>query len=361
MKRIRFLDVAKGTAILGVVFSHTLHFSNDIFLNFKFFVGSYMVMLFYITSGYVYGMKQHCKISTKDYFLKQCSGLMIPYIFFSALQILIDIVLVGTSNEGFVIATNLNGWKIVLGDIYKTACFKGIGTLWFISSLFICNMIFHIQKKKERTIVFDIVLLFFEGCVAYGIFLVLQTANKNSLVFEIMSAPFVVIGRALFAVPLMYVGYSVQKYRAIFFDNEKVSFIWAGIFGTVAVALTLLFRGISPYDLNHLYIPKPHIIYLLGITGSLFVLTLSYGLSKIVRISFLEKCSQCSMVIMCVHYPLRPFTDSFSYAILRIVNDGLAGYYEVVSFILLVVISLAVADFLQNRYPILVGRKRGKQ
>lgn len=96
-----------------------------------------------------------------------------------------------------------------------------------------------------------------------------------------MSAPFVVIGRALFAVPLMYVGYSVQKYHAIFFDNEKVSFIWAGIFGTVAVALTLLFRGISPYDLNHLYIPKPHIIYLLGITGSLFVLTLSYGLTKI--------------------------------------------------------------------------------
>lgn len=98
--------------------------------------------------------------------------------FFSALQILIDIVLVGTSNEGFVIATNLHGWKIVLGDIYKTACFKGIGTLWFISSLFICNMIFHIQKKKKRTIVFDIVLLVFEGCVAYGIFLVLQTAIR---------------------------------------------------------------------------------------------------------------------------------------------------------------------------------------
>lgn len=360
MKREKFLDVAKGVAILGVVFSHTIHFNNNVFLNFKFFVGSYMVMLFYITSGYVYGMKEHCKISAKDYFMKQCSGLLMPYAFFSILQILLDIVLVVTRNESFVIATNLQGWKIVLGDIYKTVCFKGIGTLWFISSLLICNMVFHIQRRKRKSIAYEGILLVLESCVAYGIFLILKTTNNNSLIFEIVSAPFVVIGRAIFAIPLTYVGYLIHKYRAIYFKNTKVAFMWAGIFGTIALWLTLRFREVSSYDLNHLYIPKPYIIYLLGITGSLFVLTLSYGVTRLVHMSFLEKCSQCSMVIMCVHYPLRPFTDSFSYTVLKLLNDGLLEYYEVLSFILLVVISLAFASFLQNRYPILIGRKLKK-
>ena len=94
---------------------------------------------FYMVVGWLWGMSSN-KRTVKMHWEKRKNGLVKPYIYFSILFILLDIILVFLKlDPPFIL------WR----DIYKTLCLRGIGTLWFLPALLGGEMLFLVTRDKN--------------------------------------------------------------------------------------------------------------------------------------------------------------------------------------------------------------------
>ena len=123
-KRFEYIDILKGFAILCITF---LHFEAGVLPSWlNVWIGTFMISAFYLTSGWVMGLKDD-KMTVKELVYKRLKSLGVPYLCFSGLIILFDIILL------------LWGYYDVMflgREVYKTIVLRGIGTLWFLPSLF---------------------------------------------------------------------------------------------------------------------------------------------------------------------------------------------------------------------------------
>ena len=124
-KRLDYIDATKGVAILCITF---LHFEQGVIPGWlNVWIGMFMISAFYVTSGWVSGVNDK-PITAKELLKKRLRQLGVPYLWFSLLIIIFDILWV---------ALGLMESGILLRDIYKTVVLRGIGTLWFLPVLLI--------------------------------------------------------------------------------------------------------------------------------------------------------------------------------------------------------------------------------
>lgn len=120
-KRINYLDVARGVAILGVVLGHIKGISMNQGVQ---FIYSFNMPVFFIISGMLFFYNQKWRNqSLSSIAIKKIQTLMYPYITFSILSMLIEVAL----NEPFM---------SIKRDIIYTISGYGILTLWFLPALF---------------------------------------------------------------------------------------------------------------------------------------------------------------------------------------------------------------------------------
>ena len=81
VKRVHYLDYAKGIAIILVVLGHI--FSEG---NIKTYIYSFHMPLFFIISGYLFNYSN--LNSFKEFIYKRINGILIPYCTFSIINIL---------------------------------------------------------------------------------------------------------------------------------------------------------------------------------------------------------------------------------------------------------------------------------
>ena len=106
MKRLKYLDIARGIGILLIVLCHILDYNDPI----NIYICSFNVPIFFIISGCIYSNKEK-KISFKDNLIKR-SKLLIPYVVFSIYHIITRYLLIGID------------LKLILKDIIKTLFFR---------------------------------------------------------------------------------------------------------------------------------------------------------------------------------------------------------------------------------------------
>lgn len=127
VKRIHYLDYAKGIAIILVVLGHI--FSGG---NVKTYIYSFHMPLFFIISGYLFNYSN--VKSFKEFINKKIKAYLIPYVTFSIINIL-----------GYYLLSGLS--LIVLrNNLLETIKFCGIGALWFLPVLFIAFVNLIIKK-----------------------------------------------------------------------------------------------------------------------------------------------------------------------------------------------------------------------
>ena len=120
--RYRFIDILKGFSIIAIML---LHYENGVFPRYlNMWIGCFMVAAFYFISGWLMASKESDSWSV--WWKKRKNSLVMPYIYFSFIIIIFDILLclLGEMQA-----------KILFRDIYKTLVLRGIGTLWFIPAL----------------------------------------------------------------------------------------------------------------------------------------------------------------------------------------------------------------------------------
>lgn len=276
VKRYDWLDMAKGIGIVLVVMGHTLfplHSAIDVF----------HMPLFFLLAGFT------LKVSRMEVFLlKKIDSIFIPYIFFSIVSILISCVVPHES-------------------IFN-------GPLWFLETLFIVLIIAQLTiTSAEKTL---------PKCVIGGGILVVVIYTSTLLKYNMQILPFN-IDRALRALPFVLFGYMTKDF--VFKDTSTskkylLFFVSLLIYSIAFSLYYVTFHTQGNFKMGEIMRPCPPLFYLSAIGGSFAVI----GLCRIVnRVRIVNWLGRNSLVIMCVHFPLAQWLNTYVSQTSQYLHGGL--------------------------------------
>lgn len=131
MKRIDWIDVAKGYGIIGVIIGHITTPVLTVWIY------TFHIPLFFFLSGYLF----HPKGSFLDFCKRKVRSLLVPYLFLS-----IPVII----NEYWFNYGNNGSFTDFVNEFLKAIIQVRYTPLWFIASLFSVNIIFYYVVKYIR-------------------------------------------------------------------------------------------------------------------------------------------------------------------------------------------------------------------
>ena len=137
-ERIQWIDTAKGIGIICVILGHL--YAPGLFI----FIYSFHIPLFFFLSGYLFNGKS----CFKEFVKSKIKGLLIPYIVLGVPLLVLSTIY---ESKGFSI------------DVFFEYCKKFIlqqrlYTLWFLTSLFVLEILFYFINKYIKNACFQILI-----------------------------------------------------------------------------------------------------------------------------------------------------------------------------------------------------------
>lgn len=279
-KRIKWIDIAKGMAIILMIVGHTIPYNT-----FNIFIFSFHMPLFVILSGITYKMPNN-KGDIKNRLKKYVKQLLIPYIF----TLLICTILFTLFNNNF-------SWLNVVKQFFKNllwgnGCdyvlfginFKGVSPIWFLIALFFSKLIFDIINYKtiSKSISNNLVIYCFLALIGImiGQFIWLPQNLDLVLVFLLY----------------LYIGFTFNKYAKNIEKHKSVIFIICFIIWSICLGFDLNIElAVRKYPYGFLSIIE-------SICASYCIIELCKVFEKNKILQFiLTKTGMISLIILCVH------------------------------------------------------------
>lgn len=281
IKRDRSLDIMKGIGILLVVFAHVFHKSGIIY--------QFHMPLFFILSGAA------MTYSKSGFSLKKkAKSLLVPYIVFSLICFVYwaliesrfrpmhDVAIFG---DGIGLNVKLQQLLNIFTAINCKPAFIYNIVLWFLPCLFMAELLYSKIKGTKVEWVIDVLCI----VVCY-----VAVSSSNGLPW--------CLGEAVVAVPLLSLGNRFYLPLMKVLKKKTINAVVMG--GVCLLAFILLFLLLNPHtDMAHNLIPKE--FYLMAILGSLCVVILSLEIDLQFGGQYLAYLGRNSLIIMCVHEPLK--------------------------------------------------------
>ena len=250
-QRITWIDMAKGFGIIFVIFAHL---GGGLFTTWMY---SFHVPLFFILSGFTFN-----KETTFSTFLaKKSKSLLLPYLCLGGV-ILIYYVLAAIISDRFSMA-------FLLDLLLQFLLQRRFLTLWFITALFLLNVISYPLLKliKNKTLLFFISL-------GIGIIAMVYYSLGGGYVFWNLDASFA-------AMPFFVIGHICKcnhENIKTFFDKKIKIFVALIIFLAVNILVLILNISIG-YKVLDMYSSEygcQPLTYLSAICGSFAIIMLSH-------------------------------------------------------------------------------------
>jgi fucose 4-O-acetylase-like acetyltransferase len=332
--RLPYLDVAKGIAIWLMIVGHQ-YVSDQAHL----YIYSFHMPLFFFISGMFFR-------NNNSFFQNLESavrGLLIPYLFFSLLNLAICWISPYLHPELYynmkgvdIIRAAFNG--IFIGtDMVTSTSFLPLGPLWFLVALFVikvfCSGIASLIKKNEYvwatvSVVVSIILYF------------------------IITVPVYSLRSAMMAVPFYVAGFMLRR---IDFQNLRFK-IWILLALVVCFVYMVPLNGKCESD-GAFYGNWMILYYFNAMMGILIVIILSSYLSNIWGGHLMEKIGRNTLAILGIH--------RFFAIPIQVVCVSLLGYdvmkstlYIIIVPIVVIIASLYAANPISRYVPFAVGKRR---
>lgn len=298
-ERLGYIDIAKGIAIILVILGH-----NSVPVEFKHFMFSFHMPLFFILAGYFFNQQA----VLKDVIYKGWIQLVRPYLF-TGLCILLFFVLFQISNNIINnVDYNLNQFKDLLCDVFT----GNIGAVWFLLALFIAKIIVAIVvNSSNKNFVFSVLLIIATFGYVMG----------EAEVFNIFCYQ-----QAMIASLYLYIGIMMRKYDVF---SKKISVLNLIVFSIVVYAsASTMFLAFAHYFPNGIFsiISSAVISYIIVCNCKLIDSLLNIRFVAIfVRI--LRFIGQNTLIILCFHtmemsfnlWKYIPFLDETAIICLKII------------------------------------------
>lgn len=334
-KRATYIDAAKGVAILCIAF---LHFEKGVipyWLNI--WIGLFMITTFYFTAGWVRAL-QDKRISCKELCLKRIKQLGVPYLWFSLLILLFDLIWCAA---GYMES------RIVLRDIYKTITLRGIGTLWFLPALFIGELLFNYIKNGRRWWLRAIVGALVTFGVSHLYYNLWAPLRGISDFYKLIDSPMQPIVRGLAAWPVVAAGYLTAKY------------LWKRMSSLGSVALALIGCGVLAFSILLILQPPFRIFFvndmLSNCLPALGFMCLFAACAQNIIKRFFVFWGVNSLVLMCTHYSI--LQEIFITFNKEVMHRPFEGWITIVYFIITLILTYPLVSLFNGKLKFMIGKK----
>lgn len=335
-KRLNYIDATKGVAILCITF---LHFEQDVIPDWlNTWIGMFMITAFYVTSGWISGIGNK-PITAKDLFKKRIKQLGVPYLWFSLLIILFDIIWV---------ALGLMENGILLRDIYKTITLRGIGTLWFLPVLLIGEYIFTLIKNSKKVWMWATVGIVITLSVNYIYNSFWLPIRETEELYKMIDSPMRPLVQGLYAWPIIAIGYLFgKKWGKSIVEVKK---FW--LFSISA----LLFAG------SFLLVIKPpfSIYYINGLLSNtlpaIAFMCLFAVFTKGIITRFFTYWGVNSLILMCTHFSITmEILIAFDKLVLH--HPVFAGPRTIIYFVICIILTYPMVWLFNGKLRFMLGKK----
>ena len=329
MKREKFLDVSKGFSIWCIVF---LHYEEGVFPeSFNTFIGSFMVTIFYVCSGWLLSQKKTI-LPIRSLLEKRWLQLGKPYIYWTVIILCFDLVLyfVGYYDVYFLSR-----------EVYKAIILRGIGTLWFLPALFGGEVLFHLFIKRSKIHVLGLI----------GAFIYLQIYRfifdgQDDFVWKIINGPFRTVSNIFVAWFGITIGYCYGKIIWPKFIKLK---------SAVQLFLSILLLLIAYCSVNGiLFYHIPVISDMMNLFAPLGILSLCKVLTSWKSFPICDYWGRHSLNLMVTHYSITMVL--FSLVIEKIMHWQFFGWISILCFLCSIPIQYFFVKIVDKKYPFLLGK-----
>ncbi len=276
-KRIKWVDTAKGLAILLVIAGHTAEMGSFT----RSIIFSFHIPLFFILSGYTF----HPAETKKEFqagLLHDAVRLLIPYALTAVIITLVQILYRHNPvMEELRLLPQALLWASGTGDGKHPA----IGILWFLASMFTVRQLFSLCVlffgKK------DWAYLPVAGVIAV-IGIGLGFMDWNWLIFN--------LDVSMAAVGFFAAGYLFRQYE------ERIESCRPAVFSVCVIIWTYLLKAFGYIEMSGRWYPEFSLGILEALCGSYCVIAFCKSLEKTGKLSeALNQIGRASLMIMCVH------------------------------------------------------------
>ncbi len=311
-RRLTYLDLAKGIGIILVAIAHSTFTSTPV----QAFITAFHMPLFFVVSGMLLCHTGEEKKSMKVLAKKKAMSVMIPYLTFSIAYVIIKIATIYLKPGRLT-------WIDVERSLIEFATLYGISVLWFMSALFLGEMMFLFWKRKCNK-------------WRYGDWIMGGSAVLAGVILTVGSPLFLTYYPLYRTMPILWVGYYIivllRSLGAFSFltvgyygyqcylkkaDEKKIrnkkQLIWQEL--AVGVLCFLLVLAVSQkngvVDIHFLTFSNPVLYYLGAIGGSFGVVLLC---RQVKRGRFLAYLGVNSLIIMATHLDFQVLITSIDFA-----------------------------------------------
>jgi fucose 4-O-acetylase-like acetyltransferase len=346
--RLIFLDAAKGIGILSVMFGHITEIGNPI----DRWVGTFKLPIFFLITGYLISRGGGVKISFRKFLERKCCSLLIPYFSFSALIIIYKMMVSFFKGKDFIYQmTHL------ADDLYTTISLRGLRALWFLTAMFIAEIIFFFVMKFHVSLkglcVLVAVLIFYKTDYVMGI---LEGICGNY--YEIIRMPILAITKGITGFLFLGAGYILYILMQRI-PNKNVHLMLGILLLIINISAYPINQGVVDFN-NMRFGGYPFLYMLCALCGSSgWILVLEY-LADHYTFPILTWCGRNSLIIMSTHGGLgfqEILVKGWEGAVSLSTKVCLKYYIESLMILFhLLILEYGVVEFVNKKMPFLIGK-----
>lgn len=336
-KRKRYLDIAKGIAIVCIVL---LHIEDGVFsVEANVFIGSFMITMFFLTTGWLDAYRAE-PIPLRTLIKKRWHQLGIPYLWWTGILLTFDLLLyLAGYYDTYFIAK----------EVYKSVTLRGIGTLWFIPALFggeiIWNSIRHSRYSWQVGLVALVVTAVSLHCYYQA------TENATDSMSRVIDAPFRTMRNILIAWPSIAGGFICHRafVKLRLEGRDRWLYLVLGCIVSV-VAYGLSCRWHIPYVGG----------FLTNVICPLGILLLAMAVDWLRVTDYFNYWGRNSLALMVTHYTIViPLCVIANKAMTG--DEHIKGYPAFLYFLIIMVIEYFLCEFIIRKMPMTLGKNIKQQ
>lgn len=261
-KRIAWIDIARGIAIIAVIAGHSLgNYWPGYLGNFLF---AFHMPIFFVLSGYLYHVQSQKVLTKKNFF-----NLLVPYLATVAIELVLLTFYRGFPNSIIAPSRGDSYKQFLLSALYAAGgtvniphtriVIQPIGAIWFLVAMFIANQIFNLLMRAKIKLQFKAIIVIILTLV--GIF----SANLLFLPFSIQPA--------LIAQFFLFTGYLLKRFQLLDKVNWLVLLVFAIIWLWDSSFNLFAFEGVTAQNI--------YLAVIVGALASIVVIKLSIYLDEL--------------------------------------------------------------------------------
>lgn len=286
IRRIHYIDSAKCLGIILVVLGHLCSVEGVCGTTYPVrWLSYFMLPLFFAASGSLMSAKKETERDLKAFIVKRLKSLIVPYISFSLIYFLIDLLNYFTGRMDAM---------TVREHVISSVIFTGYSTLWFLPVLFVSEIFTYVLIKRLKKPALYVAAAFALAVIAFVVDEFLIKGYLEGI--NIYAAGFLrIFTKSLASSFFMAAGAAAFPVMAALSGKVPV-FIAGAVLLLIESVIAFIFKDIA--DLNNMRLGNPA-IYLLGsLSGTFGSLLILNMLPEIRAFSFFGKNA---LIIMATH------------------------------------------------------------